>query len=207
MATIDYGALLRVDGKLINRGQMFMDSSDTGYICEKALHSDGKYYDIDGDYFVYAGDQNFMIVFYKGSFKVISHEKVILSEWNMGFASYTYFLHGLPTLKVSRLSKKRLTYDSWRCYESYDEFLKFSGSRSIKKYLRIVKRIGRDKRVRKGYYPYRFLAEWYYDGRHYEVIFGYGIDTDENVWKRIRNDSYDFNEDEKEIIDRWFYED
>lgn len=206
MSAIDYGALLRVDGMLINRDEIFMECSDTGYVCDKALHSDGNYYDIDGNYFVYAGDENFMIVFYRGLFKVISHGKVIMSEWNLEFSSYTYFLPGLPNLKVSRLSKERTKYEPVRCYKSFNEFSAFSGSRSIKKYQRIIKRVDRDKRVRKGHYPYRFLAELYYDDRHYEVIFGHGIDTDENVWKRIRNNFYDFNEDEKEIINRWFKE-
>ena len=52
--------------------------------------------------------------------------------------------------------------------------------------------------------PYRFIAEWDYNGHHYEVIFGYGIDNDEEVWNKIKNDSYGFRQDEIAIIDSWF---
>ena len=36
MAMIDYGAILRVDGKIVNLDQMFMYCTDTGYICQQA---------------------------------------------------------------------------------------------------------------------------------------------------------------------------
>ena len=50
----------------------------------------------------------------------------------------------------------------------------------------------------------RWLATWDYNGNHYEVIFGYGIDPNKDVWNRIKLDSYDFSDVERQIIDGWF---
>ncbi len=106
MAMIDYGALLRKNGKFINKNNdLFMESSDTGYICKDAVDEHGYKYDIDGNYFVYAGDENFMVVFYKTTYKVISDGKILYSGWNMPFNSEVHYFEGLPALKVSRLSK------------------------------------------------------------------------------------------------------
>lgn len=219
MAMIDYGALLRVDGKFINKNKdMFMDSSDTGYVCEKASYSNEDEYDINGNYFVYAGDKNFLIVFYKGIFKVISNEIIILSKWNVAFNSETFFFDGLPNLKVSRLSKyyEYEKYESWGAWQDFvrenwygatgNEKLSElqGGTKAYKRYRKHLKVVERSKGYKTR--PYRFIAEWDYNGHHYEVIFGYGIDNDEEVWNRIKNDSYGFRQDEIEIIDSWFNE-
>ena len=45
MSMIDYGALLRVDGKFINKNcGLFMNASNTGYVCKRAINNDGKEY-------------------------------------------------------------------------------------------------------------------------------------------------------------------
>ena len=106
MSFIDWGAILRVDGKFINKNKdLFMNCSDTGYICEKAEYPDGTVRDISGNYFVYAGDENFLIVFYKGIFHVIHNNKINYSDWNISFNSETFYFEGLPTLKVEHLDK------------------------------------------------------------------------------------------------------
>lgn len=223
MAMIDYGALLRVDGKLINKNQgMFMESSDTGYVCEKAIEKNGKEIAIKGDYFIYAGDENFMIVCYKGCLKAISKGKVILSEWNMPFNSQTYLLDNLPVLKISRLSMyfdvdKIESQGTWKDYviENWvdatgDESLSDleGGCREYKKFLKRAKRRSYFNKHNKGckYRPFRFLSEWEYDGRKYEVIFGYGVEPNEDVWNRIKDgdNGYGFRKEEIEIIDSWF---
>ena len=223
MAMIDYGAMLRVNGKFINKNQgMFMQSSDTEYVCEKAIEKDGREIDVNGNYFVYAGDENFLIVFYKGCYKVISKGKVILSEWNMPFSSQTYLLDNLPALKISRLSTrfdvdKLESEGSWKNYviENWvdangDEPLSEleGGRREYKKFLKRAKRRFYFNKHNKGckYRPFRFLAEWEYDGRKYEVIFGYGIEPNEDVWDKIKNgdNGYGFRKEEIEIIDNWF---
>lgn len=218
MAMIDYGALLRVDGNFINKDKdMFMEASDTGYICEKATYPSGNEYDINGNYFVYAGDKNFLVVFYKGSFKVISNEKILLSKWDVPFNSETFFFDGLPNLKVSRLSKY-YEYEKLESWGTWQDFVREywwgatgnekpseleGGTRAYKRYKKNLKRVARSKGYKTR--PYRFIAEWDYNGHHYEVIFGYGIENVESVWNDIK-DVYDFRQDEIEIIDGWFNE-
>ena len=217
MAMIDYGALLRVDGKFINKNKnMFMDSSDTGYICEKAVDENGEKYDINGNYFVYAGDKNLLLVFYKGIFKVISNEKIIFSKWNLPFNSETFFLDGLPNIKVSRLSKY-YEYEKDKSLGTWQDFVRErwidatgkeklseleGGFKAYKRFIKHLKVVARSKGYKTR--PYRFIAEWNYNGHNYEVIFGYGIEPDEKVWNKIKNQSYDFRQDEIKVIDSWF---
>lgn len=224
MAFVDYGALLRVDGKFINKNvDMFMNASDTGYVCKKAIDKNGEEYDINGNYFVYAGDKHFLVAFYKGMYKVISDEKVVFTNWNMPFNSETHYFDNLPDLKVSRLSTyyETKSLESWGTWEDYvKEFWvdatgkeKLSelkdGAKYYKKFKKHAKQVayvnkhGGMFKTR----PYRFLAEWNYNGHHYEVIFGYGIDNDETVWNNIKNDgNYGFRKEEIKKIDEWFVE-
>lgn len=50
----------------------------------------------------------------------------------------------------------------------------------------------------------RWKATWDYNEKHYEVIFGFGIDNDEEVWNDIKHGYFDFSETEIKIIDEWF---
>ena len=221
MAMIDYGAMLRVDGKFINKNcDLFMEASDTGYVAKDIVDVDGVVRDIDGNYFVYAGDEHFCVAFYKGNYVVISDKKIIFSGWNMPFDSETHFFNNLPNLKISRLSKYYDTVylESCGTWEDYvrENWIGATGkeklselSNGTKKYKRFKRRLKKTAYVNKhgGCYktrPYRFLAEWDYNGHHYEVIFGSGIDPEEEVWNKIKNDSYGFRQDEIEIIDSWF---
>lgn len=221
MAFIDYGALLRVDGKFINKnGNLFMDASDTGYICESAKEKNGETVPIDGGYFVYAGDEKCLLIFYKGIFQVISNGIIVLSDFNPAFASQTYKLEGLTELKVSHLDKNLyIEYPeplgTWEDYVRQN-WIDATGTEKLsqlygglKRYKRFKKRAKHIARVTRngGYCKYRtqrYLAEWTYDNRKYEVIFGYGIDPDEEVWNRIKEDSYGFTDTERKIIDEWF---
>lgn len=215
MAMVDYGAILRVDGKFINKNEnLFMDTSDTGYVCKKALHKDGKEYDIDGNYFVYAGDKDFLVVFYKGTYKVISNEKVIRYGWDICGDSETFYLDGLPNLKISRLSKEyEIDFYSWveEPEDDYNYYLEYYGKKYADKWLRkLCKKKYMTLRGR-GHYgdktrPYRFLAEWNHNGHHYEVIYGLGIDPREETWDNIKNEYYGFRKDEIKLIDSWFNE-
>lgn len=216
MACIDYGALLRKNGKLLNKdSDLFAKMSDTGYICDKAEDENGDIINIDGNYFVYAGDSKFFIVFYKGLYRVISNEKILYTGWNMPFNSETYYFDGLPSLKVSRLSKY-YEIEHYKSLGTWKEFVKRNwigttgneklselqnGHKKYKRFFRNLKKRSRDKGVRTR--PYRFIAEWDYKGNHYEVIFGYGIDNNQKIWNEIKN-IYGFREDEIKIIDEWF---
>ena len=221
MAMIDYGALLRVDGKFINKNKdMFMDASDTGYVAKNIIDTDGVPRDVDGNYFVYAGDEHFCVAFYKGIYKVISDGKTIYAAWEMPFASEIHLFEGLPTLKVSRLSKD-FEIERVGRGETWEEYVKenwagatgkehISELKDGKKYFKLFRKslkryaylnrhggLGKER-------PYRFLAEWEYKGKKYEVIFGSGIENDEHIWNKTKNKAYGFRDEEIKLIDSWF---
>lgn len=230
MAMVDYGALLRIKEKGTNSWNfynknkgMFMESSDTGYVCKTALHEDGKEYDIDGNYFVYAGDKEFLLIFYKGIFKIISNEKVLYSSWGLKGSTEEFFFDNLPTVKVSYLDN---TYyfnevDSVGTWEDYvrENWIDATGKEKLYEleggkleYKRLQKQAKRNYRLKHNKSRflkernYRFLATWEYKNKKYEVIFGYGIESNTEIWNDIKNDLYSFSEKEREIIDSWFFE-
>lgn len=213
MSIMDYGAILRVNGKFVNKNEdLFMEKSDTGYVCEKALHDDGKYYDIDGDYFVYAGDEDLLFCFYKGMAKAVSHNKVIWTGWNFPFKSETFYINDNVKITVKRLdSKYYVDYIPHIDQNDYEYMVYKRGKRRADIWRnRFYKNIHMVLSGRCGSYTrrsYRFLAEWEHNGKSYEVIFGSGIDPDEQVWENIKNTSYNFSKTEIEIIDSWFNED
>lgn len=216
MAMIDYGALLRVDGKLINEGKMFMDASDMGYVCEKAYYPTYDCeMDIDGNYFVCAGDEELLLCFYKCQCIVIPNNEVIKSIWEHPFISETFFLPDNVHLKISHLDKELkvepfLTSTNFEDFirEEYgDNYLKniteFELKNERKWFRRMVKKAHTNKNICYKYRSNRYLAEWDYKGKHYEVIFGYGIDANKEVWEDIKY-RYDFTDTERKIIDEWF---
>lgn len=228
MAAIDYGALLRVKNKnennwtFINRdSDLFMKASDTGYVCEKAVDKKDRNIDIAGNYFAYAGDSHFLLAFYKGTCEVISDGKILHTFWGADFNSETRYFDNLPSVKISRLSTK-YDYDklkSWGPWQNYvkENYFDVIGNEKLYElqngynvyhsFLKYAKKLARYNKNNRGYkhYPFRFLAEWEYDGRKYEVIYGYGIDNQKEVWDSIKNtDIYDFKEKEIQIIDNWF---
>lgn len=215
MAAIDYGALLRVDGKLINKNMdLFMDCSDTGYICEYAIGSHTRNrIRIKGSSFVYAGDEEFFLTFYRGFYNVISKGVILYSGYDSPFISETHFFSGLPTVRVSRLSPyfevERDTFSefsmehyNWLCENFGKRYADRWKNRLCKFYY--MKRRGRTC-FKSRWRPLRFLAQWEHNGKKYEVIFGYGIDPQEKVWNEVKK-RYGFRPDEIEIIDSWFTE-
>ena len=224
MSFIDWGAILRVNGKFINKNKdLFMNCSDTGYICEKAEYPDGTVRDISGNYFVYAGDENFLIVFYKGIFHVIHNNKIIYSDWNISFNSETFYFEGLPTLKVEHLDEN-IYFDPVESAGTWEDYVREqwigatgkeklseleNGSKRYKRFKKNLKRIARERKNPSRWYRYktdRWLATWEYNGKKYEVIFGSGIDPNEKVWNDIKYDCYRFTDVERQIIDSWFEE-
>lgn len=212
---IDYGALLRVDGKLVNN-EMFMDASDTGYVCEKAYYP--KYdeeIDIDGNYFVYAGDKELLLCFYKCQCLVVSNNKVIKSTWSIPFISETFFLPNNVHLKISHLDREikvepfltSTNFEDFIREEYGDNYLKNITEYELKNerkwFKKMVKKSHTNKNICYKYRLNRYLAEWDYKGKHYEVIFGYGIDADKEVWDDTKH-RYDFSDVERKVIDEWF---
>lgn len=222
MAAIDYGALLRVNGQFINKNKnLFMNASDTGYIIERAKYADTSIYDkdveIDGNFYVYAGDKNLLLTFYKGFFYVISNGLIIDAISNVPFISETLYIadtsitvfHLEPELQIEKDD-----LGTWKDYVK-ENWLDATGEEKLgdlqngfREYKRFIKRLKRKVAGRNVYKDrtQRWLAQWEHNGDMYEVIFGYGIDPNEEVWNDIKHSSYGFTKREVEIIDEWFAE-
>ncbi len=182
-----------------------MNCSDTGYVCKKVEYPDDNSIYVNGNYFVYAGDENFLIAFYKGLFNIIHNNKIIYSDCNIPFISETFYFEGLPTVKVEHLDKKLINefpdlpdkYDIEWYYERY---------RKKKAQLKLYRLVKNRRKIVCKDRTFRWLATWEYNGKKYEVIFGSGIDPNEDVWNDIKYDAYDFTDIERKIIDSWFNE-
>lgn len=222
MSMIDYGALLRVNGKLVNKNcNLFMESSNTGYSLEKARYADVSIYDKDvdirGNFYVYAGDENLLLAFYKGYFYVISNGEILKVVSNVPFISETFYI-GEVKVKVSHLDPdiqvkeddigtwKEYVKENWVDATGEEKLCElYNGLREYKLFCKRSKRKAFGQSAYK-YRTARWLVEWEHAGDKYEVIFGYGVDPNEDVWNDIKNELYEFTKREIEVIDRWFSE-
>mgnify|MGYP000918743794 CR=1 FL=1 len=74
MAMMDYGVIAKKNGKIINN-DLFTDMKDTlGFECEK----DNRGKQLNGNYFIYLGDEDFFIAFYKGMFNVFKDRNKLI---------------------------------------------------------------------------------------------------------------------------------
>ena len=81
MAMIDYGTLVKKNGKIINAGVMFMDKSDMGVTpvldaYEDVSNSETSHA-ISKEYFAYVGDEELMICLYKNRMTFVSGNKYL----------------------------------------------------------------------------------------------------------------------------------
>lgn len=215
MAAIDSGALLKVNGKFINKnGKLFTSISDLGFDLKKVQ---GELSDCIGDSFnVCAGDEKLLLAFYRGYFYVISDGIVVQTVIYDPFISENIYVNGV-NIKVSHLEPtiqrekyKHITWEkfvksNWNDATGKEKLSELeNGTQQYKKFLRRIKKSRRYREYK--YRTDRWIVEWEYRGNKYEVIFGEGIDPDIEIWNRIKHDAYDFTEREVEIIDSWFSE-
>lgn len=184
MSSIDYGAILKVNDKFINKNlDLFSDMEKmVGFILDEESH-------INNNYYVYAGDKNLLMCFYKYNCVVISNDKHVCSL-RTKFNSETFYLNNVK-ITISRLDKNYKTYKEKKYKYKYHNGKKLN-------YVIFSKHAKEHKLD-------RFIATWEYNGNKYECIYGYGIDNNENIWEDIKNNSYGFSKTEIEIIDKWFY--
>jgi hypothetical protein len=109
MANVDYGALLRVNGKFINYNKDLFSEIiyPEGDIPERAQLGESQEIPLKGNYFVYAGDAAFMLAFHNRMFDVISGGKIIKSVWSTPFLSETIVINGV-LITVSHLDKTHI---------------------------------------------------------------------------------------------------
>lgn len=198
MAFIDYGALLRINDKFINKNQdMFMD-----LIYETAIDDKGNEYNINGNYFVGAGDKNFYLVFYKKFFHIISNGKIIYTYGNSPFNSEIFYFDNFSNVKIEHIDKN-IYFRNYNFLYNYDKefYLKKFGKK--KGQLKINRKYKKSRRKCYSYKTDKYLATWEYDGNKYEVIFGYNIECNEKYYNDIKN-TYEYTDIEIELIDSWF---
>lgn len=222
MAMVDYGALTIVDGKLINEGQFFMKTSDTGYMLKEAILLTGDTIPIEDEFFAYFGDKDLFLCFYKTCIYIIQNGVVVETFYKSNFASEEFFI-GKHKIKISHLDKNKYEMESfldelptWKKY--MDERYIKPKNMSDKEFYKRVGEIYKDyrkliinskkykKKPIKDYYN-RYVAEWVYKNKEYKVIFGYGIDSDKDCYIRISSDKrnpYEFTKTEKEYINKVF---
>lgn len=218
MAVIDYGALLKVNGEFINKNcNLFMNNSNTGYILEKAKYADTSIYDkeinINGNFYVYAGDKDLLLTFYKWYLYVISNEKIIKVISDNPFISEEFYINGV-NIKVSHLEPDiQVEVSNIVTWEDYikENWIDATGheklnelKNGIREYKSFLRRVKASRRRVYKYRTNRWITEWEHNGNKYEVIFGDGIDPNAEVWNRIKKDSYGFTEREINIINEWF---
>lgn len=213
MAVIDYGALLKVNGEFINKNcNLFMNKSNTGYILEEARYAD-TFIHIDGNFYVYAGDKNLLLTFYKGYFYVIVDENIVKCINYNPFISEEFYINGV-NIKVSHLEPDiQVEVSNIVTWEDYikENWIDATGheklnelKNGIREYKSFLRRIKASRRRVYKYRTNRWITEWEYNGDKYEVIFGGGVDPSVEVWNRIKKDSYGFTEREIDIINKWF---
>lgn len=206
MATIDYGAILRKDEEVLNHN-LFMETSDTGFMYKEVncKNSDRKL-QIDGNYFVYAGDEHYMVVFYKCMYHIISEGKIIYTQYHPPFIKETMYFEGLPTFTIKHLDPNLYSYVYGEISE-FDKqyfFSRFGKKRGLQIIYRIAKGRCRNKKKNKTM-TNRWIATWEHNGHKYEVIFGYGVDPDKEIWNDIKF-NYGFTDIERNLIDKWLNE-
>ena len=182
MAMIDYGTILVRDGIIQNRDQMLMEKTDLGCdIPDKlALRGDpDRVSFIKGDFFAYAGDMDFMLCFYKYRVLVIFNGLYVGDVW--------------------------ITYD---IKPPYEKRLNLFGS-GIDVIFECIDHKGRVNEYWNRYeYPTKYKVSWEYKGHKYVAYTGYGIDSKQSVYDRIKtgDNSYDYTKTEIEEPDRVFKE-
>lgn len=158
MAMVDYGAILKINGTLINLNKgLFMDMKDAvGFTIEPIPYQykyDGKTYNdeyiIDGNYFVYFGDEEFLFCIYKNLLRAVVNKK-----------------------------------------EVYDFYFNDEENKIIKHYNLKDASI----KIKKIYSNNKLHAMIQYKGNKYEVIYGYGIDNNVKIFKKISSEKrYGYN--------------
>lgn len=187
MAMIDYGAILKKNGKIVNRDEFFMDMETavgwTDYPHVK--YEDCDCLDEDGHsdccncpratLFICAFDDDF-----EGVKDFVSDCRGVKSDYHhmegnwFAYAGDTDFVVGFYKQMVITWykGKKRIHWLKWDYAKKYSIYIEVGG---IKLHF---KALSKSKDV--------YYGRFYYKGDLYEVVFGYGIDSTQSTWNRIK---------------------
>ena len=210
MAAIDYGALVIKNGIPINKNcDLFQEPPE--YFND----------DVKGNYYVYCGDEEYSLCFYKCYIAETRNGQVIDWIWNFNFKSETFYRDGV-TVTIRRLDDLIPVYPehlvgcaTWEDYvrtrwigatgkEKDCELVR--GHQSHKLWNKRIKEIGRKKPL---YYTstLKYSATWEYKGDKWEVIFGYGIDPNEEIFNdMITHSNYNYGTESARYIREKFFD-
>lgn len=209
MAMMDYGALLRVDGNFINKSKgLFMNMIDMCGFNLEAAYDDKRNapINISGSFFVYAGEPDLLLCFYKCTYYVIVKGRIVKSWYSTGwdFDKETFFVNDTEFIfEVIDKEIKKDFYD--RDFNEWDRerYVNCYGKKFGQvKINRRFKRNSRNYDLYKG--SGKYLMTWNYNGKKYEVIFGYGIDPSEEIFNDMKVGSYGYTKNELDYIKTWF---
>lgn len=207
---IDYGVLVLKSGIPQNKNEELF-AEEPAYMKKP----------IAGNYFCYCGDRAFSLCFYKTSMVVTRNgEDTKEHYWNFPFASETIYLPE-TRVTVKRLDPLKPVYlTHLQDYDTWEDYVRanWCGATGLEKdselangaywhriWNKMCKKIGRKKVL---YYTstLKYSATWEYNGDKWEVIFGYGIDNDENVFNSIVAEGrYNYGEDSIRYIKEKFF--
>lgn len=183
MAMIDYGALLKKNGKIVNRNEFFMDMETavgwTDYPHIK--YEDCDCIDEDG----YSDCQNcpranYIIHKFEEEKDFVSDCRGIKPNSNhmegnwFAYAGDTDFVVGFYKYMIMTWYKGEQKIHWFRedYNNRYSVYLEVGGTKMKFKAL---------SRYKQAYY-----GRFHYKGDLYEVVFGYGIDSDQKIWNRVK---------------------
>ena len=180
MAMIDYGAVVKKNGKIISdyKGGLFQNFSTLKYevretepydtIIDETMvngldwKGNPTTFSMAGNYFALVGDEHFLMGFYKEGFNVAIDKQVV---------------NNLPC--------------TWEWFDEHVKPLKFVVDNEIEITLSLAQKEHTEYGGRMSVY----LAKFTYKGDNYEVLFGYGVDTsiiytftDKNYYQHKRKD-------------------
>ena len=113
MAMIDYGSVVKKNGKII-QDKLFMDMNESVGFTIKTIPYRGYNEQIEGNYFSYMGDSEMLVCIYKQQILIISNGD-ILKYWNLATSdedwkkyNLSFSLNGVDfKLKRSKYAKTR----------------------------------------------------------------------------------------------------
>jgi len=115
MAMLDYGVVLKKNGIVLHRDDLFMNMQKAvGFTIDKLQDKDNEeyIYQINGNYFVYIGDKEMLICVYKTQLLIISNNEIIHRVYGANIDSYS--MHDKFRLKFEvngvKLDIKRISY-------------------------------------------------------------------------------------------------
>lgn len=188
MAMIDYGAILKKNGKIVNRDEFFMDMetavgwtdyphvkyedcdciNENGYSdCENCPRANREYYTNINHYWLVSDCRD-----------IVPNSKHMEGNW-FTYAGDTELVVGFYKQQVMTWYKgeQKIHWLRWDYAGKYSINIEVGGAKLH------FKALSENKDA--------YYGRFRYKGDLYEVVFGYGIDPTQSTWNRVKKDYCD----------------